>query len=738
MNEAIQKVVSQARQLSGGTVSASHGDWERAADSACRSAAALVGAEFTDEIISKVAQTVFASLKERDDQLPEAFEWENSITDRWDFSLKRKFHTLPPLDEPQNWIGRDQAEAQVHRIASQNFMARRSSDHASFSYLVASGHVRCGKTRTGIETPRIVRKFCAGLADHQFADEPVYLKIDFLNGAKYNPQFDVSDLSYSEALGARLISAFYEGVGLKKVAHNIALQHIISQVRADKPDLIVPIVIHMDEHGEFISNRNKKQNDKSGKEYFLEMLKLLGSAATSSEGQLSSLHKAGHYFLVPITTGTSHSSANISQISTYCVASVKLPVLTFAQRTVLARSCFEARGCLETQQIEAVLEEFLFRIALGDTGGLPGLVYFLCSYDFNARGISFVQYLHTRTQEYVNGSWDQRWESISSVFLARPKVTNQTVLMTEYTVPGSPTRYATIDDLQKARPMYACSTYRVDDYTVQDALDGGTIFLRPSLEGGLESDHKEIGLAPALLAKFNGGNGLFNSILTQAISNSQNWTWQQFEIAHLCYLAATMAALTQQRERFQKVSLGTFLRNARPTDSALLSDRMQLPECFEGAIWREDPNQCIPRTNAKRGSQITVDIDDSECVHLAKDGTPIVDGYLNLKFQAPVGAGAVSKTVFVQYKHSGLESQTSPVHVSSMNTEVRKLDTRLRKHGWQEHRGWIFLWVTNREIVRDEDPDPRLLWVEKSTLADHAPLLGTRGLAPLEELRNGE
>ncbi|KAL3926898.1 MAG: hypothetical protein SGBAC_013293 [Bacillariaceae sp.] len=624
--------------------------------------------------------------------------WRKEITtDCWDFSaenirdLQRKFHTLPPPLEPQNWIGRDQAEAQVHRIASQNFIERRSSDHASFSYLVASGHVRSGKTRTGIEAPRIVKKFCASLADHRLADEPVYLKIDFLNSAKYNPQFDVPDLSYSEALGARLMSAFYQGVGLKKV-------------RADIPDLIVPIVIHMDEHGEFISNRNKKQDDKSGKEYFLEMLKLVGSAATSSEGLLSSLHKAGHYFLVPITTGTSHSSANISEICTYSVASVKLPVLTFEQRKVLARLCFEARGSLETHQIEAVLEQFLFRIALGDTGGLPGLVYFLCSYDFSGRDMS-------------------------------PEVTNQTVLMTEYVVPGSLTRYATIDDLQNASP---CSNYRVKDYTVQDALDGGTIFLRPSLEGGLESDHKEIGLASALLAKFNGGNGLFNSILTQAISCSQNWTWQQFEIAHLCYLAATMAASIKQQERFQIISLGTFLRNARPTDSALLSDRMQLPEGFQGATLREDPNQCIPRTNAKQGSQITVDIDDSEYVHLAKDGTPIIDGYLNLTFQAPAGAGVASKTVFVQYKHSGLESQTSPVHVSSMNIEVRKLDARLRKNGWQENRGWIFLWVTNREIVSDMDPDPRLLWVDKSTLADHAPLLGTRGLAPLEELRNGE
>ena len=661
-------------------------------------------------------------------------------TDRWDFSaenfrhLQRKFHTLPPPDEPQIWIGRDEAEKQVRSIAFSNFISRRSSDHAKFSYLVASGHVRSGKTRTGIETPRIVKDVCAEIAGNQFADDPVYLKIDFLNGAKYNPQFDVPGLSYSDALGARLISAFYQGVRLKKVAHDVALQHIISKIRERNSNLIVPIVIHIDEHGEFISNRNEDQNDQKGKNYFLEMLKLLGSAATSSEGQLSSLHENGHYFLVPITTGTSYSSANISQVSTYGVASVKLPVLTFNQSEELARSCLKARDDLYPQQIDEALAQDLFRIALGDTGGLPGLVDFLCTYNFEAHGISFVEHLHNTTQQYVTGSWDRRWESVSSVFLGRPKVTRQTVLMKEYMVPESPTRYATINDLKNERGKEI--SFSTDDYTVQNALDGGTIFLRPLLEGGPEPGCKEIGLAPALLAKFNGGNGLFNSILTQAISESKNWTWQQFEIAHLCYLAATMAAIIKQRKHFQKISLGTFLKHAKPTDSALLSNEMRLPNYFEAATYKKDPNQCIPRTNAIQGSQITVDINDFESVHLAEDGTPIIDGYQNLEFQAP--AGTVSKTMFVQYKHSGLESATSKIHVSTMNNEVKKLDARLTKHRWQEDRGWIFLWVTNRDVVTDAIPDPRLLWVERSTLANHAPLLGTRGLVPLEVLRNGE
>jgi len=111
--------------------------------------------------------------------------------------------------------------------------------------------------------------------------------------------------------------------------------------------------------------------------------------------------------------------------------------------------------------------------------------------------------------------------------------------------------------------------------------------------------------------------------------------------------------------------------------------------------------------------------------------------YQNLDFQDSVESPVISKTLFVQYKHSRLDSQTSPVHISTMNAAVNELDARLRKHNWEQHR-WIFLWVTNRDVEEDVTPDARLLWVDKSSLADHAPLLGTRGLVPLEELREKE
>lgn len=71
-----------------------------------------------------------------------------------------------------------------------------------------------------------------------------------------------------------------------------------------------------------------------------------------------------------------------------------------------------------------------------------------------------------------------------------------------------------------------------------------------------------------------------------------------------------------------------------------------------------------------------------------------------------------------------------------MNGAVAKLESYLSgtESNWG-HRPWIFLWVTNREIVDDAVPHPRLLWVGKDKLIDHAPLIGRRGLIPLEEER---
>ena len=155
-----------------------------------------------------------------------------------------------------------------------------------------------------------------------------------------------------------------------------------------------------------------------------------------------------------------------------------------------------------------------------------------------------------------------------------------------------------------------------------------------------------------------------------------------------------MAALVKERRRFGNIALRTLLRSSSPRDSRILSEALQLPARFDGGNLTSDTTQCIPRRYAKKGSRMEVSLDDCKTVHRAMYGTPIVDGYLNLRLRSALSSDIAIKTLFIQYKHSGLMSQSSTVHISHMNLEVNKLAARLNKHGWPQGRGWIFLWVT--------------------------------------------
>ena len=536
--------------------------------------------------------------------------------------------------------------------------------------------MRSGKTRTGIETPRLVKEVvCNQVQGDKLAKQPVYLRIDFLNGGKFNPQFDGPELSASEALGARLMKAFYTGVILKKTTHTAALKHIVETVRGNRSDLIVPIVIHFDEHGTFISAWNEHFGDNRGKKIFLSMLGEIGSAATSNEGELRDLHRAGHYFIVPITTGTSRSAATFDEVSGYGIKPVSLPTLDFPLTQELAHICLGLRGSLSQNEIAEIMGDQLFHIA-------PGLIYYACQ----SGPHSHVQNLYARTGQYIRSDWDKRWSKTVTVFLARPEVNDG-------------------DKLENG-------------YTIRDALDCDTVY----------RNGKELGLAPALLAKFNENQGVLNPLLLKALSEPERWSWQDFEKSHMLYLAATMAALIEEQKRFSQIKLGTYLRSVQPVDSRWLGCALNLPTTFKRCDYTEQTSQCIPKTNARGGKTHTVPTDDCGQIFLAAEGTPLIDAFLNLLLHRRT-------TMFIQYKHSGLSSRTSPVHVSTMNQSVTLLGRRLAACGWSEDQEWILFWVTNRAVIHDVTPDDKLLWVDKSVLASHAPLLGRRGLVPHESLR---
>ena len=126
-----------------------------------------------------------------------------------------------------------------------------------------------------------------------------------------------------------------------------------------------------------------------------------------------------------------------------------------------------------------------------------------------------------------------------------------------------------------------------------------------------------------------------------------------------------------------------------------------------------------------------------EYVVKACEGTPIIDAHLVLNLGKTDGSqNAEDVVLFIQYKHSKLESKTT-VKVSDMIQACKSLDERLKLCHFQSP--WLFLWITNRKIDNDvKNSDSRLLWVGREQFVKHAPLIGRRGLVTVEPCRRND
>lgn len=660
-----------------------------------------------------------AFLFARDKLFPVAGEDDRKWTTEYAHTLPVRLQpaSVDPKSEPGKLLGRSAACQEIMTVAVNNCTQRNTTDHAEFSFLVAAGHVRSGKTRMGIEAPRLVEHACK--TNNNISGlkilKPVYLKMDFLNGCKFDISFDL-DASPSVALGARLMYAFHgtppdlelKGVSLKSITHHDAFRYIISRtLQSDKSgECIVPLVCHFDEHGGFTEHFGKAAKDESaGRTQFIDMLWLIGSTVTSTDSPLRA-DLQGRYFIVPITTGTSKKEANISGISNYGLNQLPLPSLSFEDSIELAQQFFVIAAPGAGARIDAELKKLPLRIAIADTGGLPGLVGMVARGGLLDSGEYTVR-LHGNVAGYTHGlDWSARWSKLVSVCLARPTVNEESII--EKYLKRTPN--GTVEEL----------------YKVSDARDSGTILF----------ENNEIGLSVSLFRRFNtqaNNRQSVNEVLLRDMTNSMTWGWEIFEQAHAHYLAAVMAALIETKDEFfgGSVTLGNLLRHANPAGNVYLQRTLQLPLSFDGVNVKKEVKQSIPRGTGKR-KRHTVDLDTKQEVMLAADGTPIIDGHINLTLgNAGDATGDGAVTLFMQYKHKKLESKTQ-VKVSEMNAAVQLLESRLKTSKWQGG-DWLFLWVSNRQVVVDmENTDHRLLWIGKDDLVKHAPLIGRRGLV-LEE-----
>jgi hypothetical protein len=644
----------------------------------------------------------------------------------------------------------------IMRVVRGNFNSRMEcANKGLLNFLLAAGHVRLGKTRLGFETMKIVDDMRTEMeaSGNCTVTEPVCIKIDFTNGVKFNEDFDPF-VKPREALAARIASWAFEGVDFSKLTAldecnlEVVFANIVESALLGQPDdAVVPIVVLFDEHN-FYNNQVHENNraaaaaavavaaaaapaaaaiaeeqlvgvadrgsqDSPFKALFRELGSVMFDNTAMNYKPLAALHKAGRFFAVPIATGTSVGDVPFN-ITHFPLIILGASVLTFDESKQLAFSWLEQHA--GSSAAKTLLKDPWFLIALGDTGGFPGFIQFLCSkatFDEVALGgKTYAAALEEQVQSYMRKAEANRglWSRAVRFMMSRVVVCR--------------------------------STEFADNLTFGDLADRGFIQLDPArdlpLDRTISRGDEELGdtpvrvvLAPAMMRACP--SGVFaNDVVLPRVSEAQQWQWEQFEVMHLHFMAATLASIFSCETLFRSpVVLGDVLLGAQPSASSYLDLKLQLADVQSLVV--TDAKQCL-----RAGSDVDlVDVSDLTHVHKCCYSTHLVDGYFTVQLKDDDDTALPTYlTVFLQQKRSVLEVDGT-ISVKSMNTEYGKLERKLLGEKWS-NRKFVLVFVTNRRVLNDEGALPGVMYVSKDELEEHLHVFASRGLVPKPAMTRGD
>ena len=556
---------------------------------------------------------------------------------------------------------------------------------------VASGHVRAGKTRLGLELGKLLQ------------ESAVYVQVELGNGYGYQANFDgLNKDNHRERLGGRLLRAYFETDELKAISSTTVLD-MIFKLNPKKNS----IVVHFDEHAQYV--HEAAENLGVGSEQSKRLL-------TQFFDVLSAYERSQHRIVYPLVSGTTFDDVAVDHASHYATVALPLSPLNIDQSLELARDRMNKKN-VDHSLVDSIMQENLFQVAIADTGGLPGVVIWAADGATHSKTFEqgdYIAELVRATSAYAKFPQDNRWKQIIYCSLARPPLKFNSVLV---------------------RHQSESNTSR--GWTVKDASESGSVIVKQSTS----DKDLQLRVASCFVAASSTEYALplETSILFANLSKSDRWTWQRFEEAHAHYCAAVLNALYETRrfwsERGQHIRLKHVFRSAQP-QCEVLDWVLEPQKDFQLTVHR-DEKQSIPKSNSPNLAH-SIDIYDKQRVHLAKAGTPIIDAHFNLSVKAFLNGDEKELTVFVQYKHTAQIDTSAKIKVSEMNAAVINLMDKLSSHGWPPSREWVFLWVTNRLVDLDVEPNDKLLWVGRNEVYEHAPLIGMRGLVTGEVRREGE
>ena len=630
-------------------------------------------------------------------------------------------------------FGRETAAKRVAGVAEMNFRARGTRNHANHGFLTFNGHVRIGKTRMGEEVPRIID---TAAQEKGLPWAPaVYLPIRFQNGSQFFEQLDKEPGCVQAKLTARIAAA--AGVVLDddgghevslgsmalRDAKGLELEDIMQRLADERlasarAGTVLPIVIHFDEYGLYVDEAKKAAgNDESNA--FVDMLFCVGSLMANGKCECK-------YFIVPVTTGTSYRDSSLGRVSTYNLIRPSLRLLTPAESFQAARSFWGriwARTAPQPElQTEAERAEAkravcpvgldgpvprnkhaqFFMSALADAGGYPGYIEMLCRIGNLATTDNYATELHMKVTQYLGGP-DVRDVPSEALWaqVVRRMLTREVLRITDKI------KY---DDGGREVVM-----------PVADLIERGYVMANwvPG-DDGEPSNYLRLSVAPSLMRHWLRKNGkeavdVFNTSVIGNHCMARPEHWAAFEYFCANFLAARLAALRHQPPS-DGATLGHVLSGAEPRGSPLLVETVK--PAMHAARVEEDQQWVVKMKGQSLKSGFKKNAlpeEFSSAVRLCAKSNPIFDAYVD------VGG----YYLFLQYKHSALESSTSH-KTSTMLERATLLEAALStgSKAWKtryKERRVVFVWVTNAPVVEDEKitAEHNVFYIGAEQLVEH-------------------
>jgi len=648
-------------------------------------------------------------------------------------------------------------------IIIHNYQNRTKMNKKDHTFLLIAGGSGIGKSRIAYETQNIFRLLPLekhGELRELFNQNLLFLSVAFDNGIRFCKE--EIGCTPSVRLGARLaiVSGLVEKVNqplsslisCKNSMEFIpVLQAILQRFRKQKGidnQSVVPIIIHLDEYQKYISEYEVYAQLSCGSElsrtFFKSLLQEIGRVMTPRD-TASSLVELGHYFIVPIITGTSEVDLRVLLTDHRRVARTLKPltkdsaqrmfydkyeyrrskVYTDSQKEMLKKSLAEFTGSKElsdeqmetasTELCNQVWEEYVFQIALQDTAFIPYLLDSLFYPEVLELRYPWGREMVSRADQLSSVLSSMRKEEVKALLyfaLTGHEVTRQTVL------PGSS---KSIGSFEREGLIFLSFTDQIQ------GVESNAKIILPFVDLVILNAHLP-----------HGDEVLPVELLFQP-SWLRPWTWDSFEQLTIHFISAMLYSLHNIKQmdsstQQSSFSLNDVFRGARG-DRDLLTSEVLIPSTKLQV--RVESEKCLQETTSTLKATTEIVCNDrklpwplSSCIFQCALGCANIDFRFSLDRPKP----ALPFAFFGQVKHSRIETENNTVPSTFLlkwyNTTMKSVAEFKRTHQV------VLIFFTNRRVsgnIQFSDM-PNLILLDISALPTYfTPTLAARGICVIEE-----